>query len=233
MASAWSWEVFFTYLVHKQILLGLWTTIWLTFATLGLAIVIGTAAALFSRLPYRAAAWGYTGYVGLFRATPLLVQLVFLYSALPQLGLRLSVVECAILGLAVAESPYIAEIFRASIASVQPGQWEAARALGMTPFKVLRVIILPQAGRVALPPIGNEFIRQLKNTSLVSVISMSELFRAADSLFQTSFRVLEALSVATFYYVVVFALWTSFQKVWERRLNVWFAEAPAGKAVPE
>ncbi len=224
--EVWSWSVFFRYLVNAGILAGVWTTIWLTFVTLGLAIVVGTLAALLARIPNRAVQWIYAGYVALFRATPLLVQLVFLYSALPQMGIRLSVIEAAILGLAISESSYVAEIVRSSISAIHAGQWEAARALGMTPATILRVVALPQATRIAIPPLGNEFVRQLKNTSLVSVISMRELFRATDNLIQLSFRVLEALTVATIYYLVITAIWTLIQNAIEQRLSVWVADQP-------
>src|SRR5690606_36328561 len=156
---------------------GAWTTIWLTFVTLFFALILGGLAASLVQIKSRVILTAYNGYTALFRATPLLVQLVFLYSALPQLGINLTVIQAAILGLSIAESPYMAEIIRANILGVGRGQWEAATMLGMKRGQILRYIILPQAARTAVPPIGNEFVRQLKNTSLVSVISMTELFR--------------------------------------------------------
>ncbi|MFF7710811.1 ABC transporter permease subunit [Pseudomonas sp. NPDC007930] len=226
--SVWDWSVFFHNLVHPAILQGLWTTVWLTFSTLVLAIALGTAVALVGRIENVAARAFYQGYVAFFRATPLLVQLVFLYSALPQMGVRLSVMEAAIIGLMLSESPYVAEIVRSSLSAVPGAQWEAARAIGMRPATIMRAIIFPQAFRIAIPPLGNEFVRQLKNTSLVSIISMTELFRATDSLTQTNFRVLEGLAVATLYYLALMVIWTGLQNRLERRNSKWFAEA--GKA---
>jgi polar amino acid transport system permease protein len=220
MNDVWSWEVFFDNLVNPAVLEGLWTTIWLTFVTLFGAMLVGAVAATLAQSDNKVLQWIYTAYTTIFRGTPLLVQLVFLYSALPQLGINLTVLQAAIVGLVLAESPYMAEIIRSSLLGITRGQKEASQMVGMSPLQTLLVILLPQAARTAVPPIGNEFVRQLKNTSLVSVISMSELFRVTNDLMQTSFRVLEALAVATFYYVVIFAVWTWLQKRIERKLAV-------------
>lgn len=225
--QVWDWSVFFETLVNPGILKGVWTTIWLTMVTLVLAIVVGTIVALIGRIERLPAQWFYQGYVAFFRATPLLVQLVFLYSALPQMDIRLTVMQAAITGLTLSESPYVAEIVRSAISAVPPSQWEASRAIGMRPLTIMRAIVFPQALRIAIPPLGNEFVRQLKNTSLVSVISMTELFRATDNVIQNNFRVLEALTVATIYYLVLTALWTFLQRAFEKRNSRWFAESVA------
>jgi polar amino acid transport system permease protein len=225
--QVWDWSIFFETLVNPGILNGLVTTVWLTAVTLVLAVLVGTVVALIGRMENAPARWFYQGYVAFFRATPLLVQLVFLYSALPQMGIRLSVMEAAIIGLTLSESPYVAEIVRSSISAVSPSQWEASKAIGMRPLIIMRSIIFPQALRVAIPPLGNEFVRQLKNTSLVSVISMTELFRATDNVIQNNFRVLEALSVATLYYLLLTAIWTILQRSFEKRNSHWFSDNPA------
>jgi len=225
--SAWNWDTFFSHLSSPAMLWGAWTTIWLTFVTLFFALILGGLAASLVQIKSRVILTAYNGYTALFRATPLLVQLVFLYSALPQLGINLTVIQAAILGLSIAESPYMAEIIRANILGVGRGQWEAATMLGMKRGQILRYIILPQAARTAVPPIGNEFVRQLKNTSLVSVISMTELFRITNDLIQSSFRVLEALTVATIYYLTITIVWTVFQKWLERRLSVSVLAGPS------
>lgn len=222
--QVWDWSVFFDTLINPGILRGVWTTIWLTMVTLVLAIIVGTIVALIGRIERLPAQWFYQGYVAFFRATPLLVQLVFLYSALPQMDIRLTVIQAAIIGLTLSESPYVAEIVRSSISAVPPAQWEASRAIGMRPFTIMRTIVFPQALRIAIPPLGNEFVRQLKNTSLVSVISMTELFRATDNVIQNNFRVLEALTVATIYYLLLTALWTFLQQAFEKRNSRWFSE---------
>ncbi len=223
--TVWDWSVFFSNLVNPAILSGLWTTIWLALSTLALAIMLGAVVALVGRIDMPATTVFYKGYVAFFRATPLLVQLVFLYSALPQMGVRLSVVEAAIIGLTLSESPYVAEIVRSSISAVPIPQWEAGRAIGMRPIRILTAVVYPQALRIAIPPLGNEFVRQLKNTSLVSVISMTELFRATENQTHQNFRVLEALAVATIYYLLATAIWTMLQSAFERRHSRWFADA--------
>jgi len=220
--KVWDWDVFFYNLFAPSVLDGLWTTIWLTLITLSLAIMLGTVIALISRIDWLITRLFYQAYIAFFRATPLLVQLVFLYSALPQMGIRLSVIEAAIIGLTLSESPYVAEIVRSSLSGVPISQWHAARSMGMRPFTIMHIVIFPQALRIAVPPLGNEFVRQLKNTSLVSIISMTELFRATDNLTQVNFRVLEALAVATFYYLLLTALWTAGQNAFERRHSIWF-----------
>ena len=222
--TVWDWSVFFANLVNPAILTGLWTTVWLTLSTLALAIALGTAVALVGRMETAVTQAFYKGYVAFFRATPLLAQVAFLYSALPQMGIRLSVVEAAIIGLTLSESPYVAEIVRSAISSVPVAQWEAARAIGMRPSTILKSIVYPQALRIAIPPLGNEFVRQLKNTSLVSVISMTELFRATENQTHQNFRVLEALAVATLYYLLATAVWTHLQSAFERRNSRWFAD---------
>lgn len=226
----WSWSVFFGNLTNPAVLEGLWTTVWLTVATLLGALIVGALAAIFAESRSRILNSLYIAYTTIFRGTPLLVQLVFLYSALPQLGIQLTVLQAALVGLIVAESPYMAEIVRSSLVGITRGQREAGLVLGMTQPQIFRVVLLPQAARTALPPIGNEFVRQLKNTSLVSVISMSELFRVTNDLIQASFRVLEALAVATFYYVLIFAVWTLFQKWMEKKLAVSTIRTRAPKA---
>jgi len=228
--QVWDWSVFFDTLVNVGILQGVWTTVWLTMVTLVLAIAVGTVVALIGRIERLPAQWFYQGFVAFFRATPLLVQLVFLYSALPQMDIRLTVIQAAIIGLTLSESPYVAEIVRSAISAVPPAQWEAARAIGMRPLTIMRSIVFLQALRIALPPLGNEFVRQLKNTSLVSVISMTELFRATDNVIQNNFRVLEALTVATIYYLLLTALWTFLQRAFERRNSHWFSETAGSVA---
>lgn len=215
----WDWSYFFTYIHSGYILSGVWVTVWLTVVSLLGGLVIGVLMALISQSTLVPLKSFYFAYTNLIRGTPLLVQLVFVYSALPQIGIELSVVTSAIVALVANESAYIAEIARSAIASVDPGQTEAAKALGMGYWKSMRVIILPQAARVAIPPLGNEVNGLLKNTSLVSIISMRELFRSVEQLTQSSFKVLELLAIATIYYLVLTGAWALLQRVIEQRLS--------------
>ncbi|MGH7659469.1 MAG: amino acid ABC transporter permease [Vulcanimicrobiaceae bacterium] len=220
----WDWAAFFNYLRSVDILRGVWTTVWLTAISMTAGIFLGLFSALLLRLNHPLTKAFYSAYTTVIRGTPLLVQLVFAYTALPRFGIRLSVAESAILALSVNEGAYVAEIMRAAIDSVHRGQMEAATALGMTYWKAMRVVILPQAARTAAPVIGNQVNSMLKATSLVSVISMEELFRTTQELIQSTFRVLELFTVASIYYLILTTLWGFVQ----RALEGWL-EFPSGR----
>jgi polar amino acid transport system permease protein len=221
----WSWQAFFHYLHSIDILRGVWTTVWLTAISMTIGIAIGLGSALLLKLDHPVTKAFYAAYTTVIRGTPLLVQLVFVYSALPRFGVRLSVAESAVLALSINEGAYIAEIMRAAIDAVARGQMEAAMALGMSYWKAMRVIIIPQAARTATPVIGNQVNSMLKATSLVSVISMEELFRTTEELIQSTFRVLELFGVATIYYLLLTFLWGFVQRGLERWL-----EFPPGRS---
>jgi polar amino acid transport system permease protein len=148
-----------------------------------------------------------SGYVWFFRGTPVLVQLIIIYTGLPQLGIQLGVVVSALIGLGVNEGAYLAEIIRAGISAVPKGQFEAARAIGMTWPKTMRVIVMPQALRIIIPPLGNAFNGLMKTSSLASVISMEELLRRTELLVQVQFKVLEIFIVAALYYLLLTTVW--------------------------
>jgi polar amino acid transport system substrate-binding protein len=140
-----------------------------------LAIVLGLLVALgrlYGPAPLR---WLLVGYVELLRGTPLLLQLWFLYFVLPEFGIQIRAVYAGILGLAINYSAYEAEIYRAGLQAVPRGQMEAALALGMTPFLALRRVVVPQAMRIVVPAVTNDFIALFKDTSVCSVISVVEL----------------------------------------------------------
>ncbi|WP_417307842.1 amino acid ABC transporter permease [Devosia sp.] len=208
----WSWPDFFEYLVSPYMLRGAWTTIWLAVVSMLIGIVLGFIAALMKMSKNQILKQIAVFYIWLWRGTPLLVQLVIIYTGLPQIGIRLGVIESAIIGLAVNEGAYFAEIMRSGIMSVEKGQNDAARALGMTSRQLMRIVVLPQATRVIIPPLGNQFLGMLKTTSLASVISMNELLRSAQQLAQIEFRVLEVYFVAAIYYLVMTTVWSFFQR---------------------
>ena len=135
-------------------------------------------------------------YVSLVRGTPLIVQIIFIYLALPQLGIVLPALPSGIIALGFNYGAYMTEIFRAGIQAVPRGQREAAEALGMPERLVMRRIVLPQAVRIVIPAIGNEFIAMIKDSALVSVISVTELLWRASSVGNRHFRTLEALLIA-------------------------------------
>ena len=145
------------------------------------------------------------------------MQLVIIYTGLPQIGIRLDVIPSAILALSLHEGAYFAEIVRSGVLSVPKGQEDASRALGMTWWQRMRIVIVPQATRIIIPPLGNQFNLMLKTTSLASVISMEELLRHAQQLAQIEFRVLEVYLVAACWYIVLTTIWGEVQRRLEAR----------------
>lgn len=231
MPKAWDWEIIGTHLFSQFFLQGAWTTLWLTVVAMLFGLVLGAIAGLAGMASNPLLRYPANFYVWVFRGTPLLIQLVMIFTALPQIGIRLGVVESAILGLAINEGAYLAEIFRAGILSIDRGQFEAARALGMPYSTAMRRVVLPQAARVVLPPLGNQFNGMLKATSLASVISMDELLRSTQYLIQLTFRSLELFTIACMYYLVLTTCWSLIQK----RLEAHFGRslAPTAAVPPE
>lgn len=217
--NGWDWSAFFGYLISPFLLEGAWTTLWLTAvsALIGLLIGLVTAAARLSSLSALRSAASF--YIWLWRGTPLLVQLVILYTGLPQIGIRFTVLQAALLGLSLNEGAYLSEVVRGSILAVPQGQRNAALALGMTRFKVMRDIVMPQAFRVMIPSLGNSVNGLLKTTSLTSAISMEELLRRTNLLIQERFLTLELFVVASIYYLVMTSLWNVVQSHLERRFG--------------
>jgi polar amino acid transport system permease protein len=158
-----------------------------------------------------------------------LVQLIIIYTGLPQLGIQLGVIGSALIGLGVNEGAYLAEIIRSGILAVPKGQFEAARAIGMTWPTTMRVVVMPQALRIIIPPIGNAFNGLMKTSSLASVISMEELLRRTELLVQVQFKVLEIFLVAAFYYLVLTTIWSLIQARLEAYASRSVAETPAAR----
>ena len=215
----WHWQDFFGYLTSAYILGGVLTTVWLTLAGMAGGLVLGSLLALLRRSrrrPWRMLA---AFYVWLFRGTPLLVQLLVIYTCLPLAGLRLSVIASALLGLVLNEAAYLAEIIRAGLDAVPSGQIDAAQAIGLRPWLVLRLVVAPQALRVVIPPLGNSVNGLLKTTSITSVISMEELLRRTQLLIADRFEVLELFAVAAIYYLLLTSAWELVQQRLERRFG--------------
>ncbi|MFC5520998.1 amino acid ABC transporter permease [Polaromonas jejuensis] len=221
MGQGWSWSGFFEYLLNPFILGGVVTTVWLTLAAIAGGLVLGCLLALarLSRNRWLNAPAHF--YIWLFRGTPLMVQLIIIYTGLPQLGLKFSVIESALLGLILNEAAYLAEIVRGGIQSIPVGQTNAARAMGFTGAQTLRDIILPQAMRLIVPTLGNSINGLLKTTSVTSVISMEELLRRTQVLIQEKFMVLELFLVAALYYLLLTSIWDFVQ----RRIEAYYGRA--------
>jgi polar amino acid transport system permease protein len=215
------WNIVFGYVLNAQIIKGLGTTIWLTLLSMVIGVVIGVVMALGreSRNPVVAAAA--STYVGFFRGTPLLVQLIFwfnlaaLYPVLtlgvpfgPALlsgdtNVLITPFAAALLGLGLNEGAYMSEIVRAGLQSVDPGQTQAAQALGMKKGQVFRRIVLPQAMRVIIPPTGNETISMLKTTSIVSVIAIPEVLWQAQAIYSKTYQVIPLLITVSLWYLLL------------------------------
>lgn len=216
MGQGWSWSGFFDYLFNPFILGGVVTTVWLTLAAIAGGLVLGCCLALARLSKSR---WLYVPahfYIWLFRGTPLMVQLIIIYTGLPQMGMKFSVIESALLGLILNEAAYLAEIVRGGIQSIPVGQTNAARAMGFTGAQTLRFIVFPQAMRLIVPTLGNSINGLLKTTSVTSVISMEELLRRTQVLIQERFMVLELFLVAAIYYLLLTSAWDFVQRRIER-----------------
>jgi polar amino acid transport system permease protein len=200
------------------ILGGAGTTILISAVAITVAVVLALLGAL-GRLSTNPWINGTASlYVSLVRGTPLLVQIFFAYLALAEVGLILPILVAGTGALAFNYGAYLTEIFRAGIMAVPRGQREAARALGMPEHLVFRRVVMPQAFRIVVPAIGNEFIAMLKDSSLVSVIGVTELLWRAQAAGRPNVRIFEALLVAALVYWILTIVFSLFQDVLERRL---------------
>src|SRR3954463_2496714 len=227
--KVWNWEGFWSYFTNLYLLEGALWTIGLTISTLFLGGIIGLGLAVMRLSKHKALSRAAQAYIWIFRGTPLLVQLIIIYTGLPQLGLvRFSVLEAAVIGLALNEAAYLSEILRGGILSVAKGQTEAARAMGLSPFQIFRLVVLPQALRIIIPPLGNSVNGLLKTTSIASVISMEELLRRGQILMQQRFEVLEVFCVIAVIYLVMTSAWDLVQRRLEERFGRGYGD-PVGK----
>ena len=236
MLAAVDWHIVWERLFHPDSIFAraLWTTVYIAVAAQVLGVVLGLIAALMrtSRIwPVRLVSGAY---VLVFRGTPLLVQIFFVYfgvnllfgfSLIPttlHLGLFQldGAVFAGILALGINEGAYMREIIRAGIDAIDRGQMEAARSLGMGHGLAMRRIVLPQAARVIVPPLGNEFNAMLKNTSLVFSIGVYEMFSDAEIHYSTTFKPVEFFGAVAIWYLVLTGVWSIIQAQIERKLTV-------------
>jgi cystine transport system permease protein len=158
-------------------------------------------------------------YVSFIRGTPLLVQLFVIYYGLAQFGIRLDPIPSALIGLSLNVAGYTGEILRAAIASIDKGQWEASKALGLSWSQTMRLVIMPQAARVALPPLGNSFISLVKDTSLAATIQVPELFRQAQLITARTFQIFTMYFTAALLYWIISTALAALQERMERRYS--------------
>jgi polar amino acid transport system permease protein len=191
--------------------------------TLVLAVPLGLGLALVRVSHFRFASGLVSGYIWLMRGTPLMLQMLFIYFALPfvpVIGIRLPDFPAAIVAFTLNYAAYFAEIFRSGIQSVGRGQYEAARVLGMTYGQTMRRIILPQVVKRILPPMSNETITLVKDTSLIYVLAMNDLLRAARGIVQRDFTTMPFVVAAAFYLIMTLVLTWGFMRL-EKRYAVY------------
>jgi len=218
--SNFQWGVVGEYLFDKRILEGLELTIQLTVVAMVIGVGLGVLMAVMRQSVNPLVSRASWLYIWFFRGTPVLVQLLFWYNIAalypklalgipfgpafvhPDVNKLITAYRAGILGLGLNEGAYMAEIVRAGMISVNPGQTDAAQSLGMTRVQTLRRIVLPQAMRVIIPPTGNETISMLKTTSLVSVIAVSELLYSAEQIYAVNYKTIPLLITVSVWYIV-------------------------------
>lgn len=226
-------DVVWRFLFNPLILEGARTTIIVAVLAQVLGVALGVISALMRMSKNPLISGPANFYVWFFRGTPLLLQLLFWFNGIPQLlgsnpdvAQFLSPFRVAVFGLAVNEGAYMTEIVRAGIESVERGQMDAAKSLGMTTGMAMRRIVLPQALRVIIPPTGNEFIAMLKNSSLALVIGLVELLNAARFTYSYNYKMMELLVVASIWYLTMTTVFSLVQAEIESRLAVGVRERP-------
>lgn len=208
---------FFDSLTASSVLHAAWMTIWISLAAQGIAVLIGLVLGPMrgSRIwPLRALSWFY---VWFFRGSPELMQIIAWYSILPLLGVNLTLIEVGLLGLSINEGARMTEIVRAALSSVDQGQIDAARVLGMSRLTAFRLVILPQAAKLIIPPLGNQMNYMFKTSSLVSVIGIIELLRNTELLTQTATKPLSVFLATSLIYLLITTVWGVLQRLVEQR----------------
>jgi L-cystine transport system permease protein len=182
-------------------------------------LALGFPAAILRMSPWAVLRWPAELYVSMMRGTPLLVQIFVIYYGLPSIGIEFSPVTAGVLALSLNSGAYLSESLRGAIASISPGQWRASYSLGLSYWQTLHHIVLPQALRVAVPSMGNTLISLIKDTSLVSVITVTELMLATKEVIATTFRPLPLYIAAALVYWCLSLAFEALQRRAERRLN--------------
>jgi len=202
------------------LLTGFWATISISTLAMVISLVIGLLVALMGISKHRWVKRASRVYVEFFRSIPLLVMILWVYYGLPALtGVQFGVFVTGLICLALSDSAFTSEIFRAGLQSIKAGQGEAARSLGLRPWPTMRLVILPQVVRAVLPALGNQYVYVLKMSSLVSVIGFQELTRRANELTLTEFRPLEIYTFLVLEYLVLILLVSWGVRAMERRMG--------------
>jgi polar amino acid transport system permease protein len=236
-----AWHIVGRFLTVPAILYGLVNTIIMTFAAMALGITLGVTFAIMYMSPNPVLKGVAVFYIWFFRGTPLILQLLIWFNlalVFPRIGIAdvwsIRMVDvmtpwvATLLGLGINQGAYTAEVVRSGILSVDSGQTEAAQSIGMTRLTTLRRVVLPQAMRVIIPPVGNEVVSMVKLTSIASVINFSEILRNAQTIYYANNYVIELLFVAAIWYLAVVTVLSIGQHFLER----YFAKGQKGSRVP-
>lgn len=202
------------------LLQGAWITVTVTILSMALGLILGMIAALAKLSKLKIVSWLANQYIDIVRGTPLLVQLFLIYYGLPQIGITIDPFPSAVLGLGINTGAYVAEVIRSGIQAVEKGQREAAFALGLTPAQTMRLVVLPQAFKIIIPPLGNQFILLIKDSSLVSTITLVELTRTAQRIISTTYKPIELYLLAAVMYYVISLLATKLLNKLEKKVQV-------------
>ncbi|ADW74073.1 MULTISPECIES: cystine ABC transporter permease [Rahnella] len=194
-------------------------TLQLSLGGMVFGLILGFVLALMRLSHFWPLSWLSRFYVSVFRGTPLIAQLFMIYYGLPQFGIELDPIPAAMIGLSLNTAAYTSETLRAAISSIEKGQWEAAASIGMNPWQTMRRVILPQAARTALPPLGNSFIGLVKDTSLAATIQVPELFRQAQLVTSRTLEVFTMYLAASVIYWVLATVLSFLQNRLEDRVN--------------
>jgi polar amino acid transport system permease protein len=213
-------SLFVHYLSLPYLIEGIWFTVMVTALGLGGGLILGLILAAMQLSRFWMLAAFARGYTVIFRGTPLILQMVFAYDALPHIGIKLSAIGAAGLALAANEAPFIAEMLRAGVLGIDRGQVSAGQALGMTPATLMRRIIAPQAIRMMIPAFGNETVSALKNSSLASVISVQELTLRSTQLASSTFDFFSIFFASGLIYLVLTTGVSVVQLLVERALDL-------------
>jgi ectoine/hydroxyectoine ABC transporter permease protein EhuD len=210
-----------------ELLRGALVSVELTFCVMLISLVFGLIIALMRLSRPRLTRTISTIYVEVVRGTPCLLQLFYIYFVLPAFGIRFDPFMAGVIGLSVNYSAYLSEVYRAGIIAVPRGQLEAAHALGMSRAKMMRLIILPQAIRVVVPPLGNYFISLFKDTSLVSIVTVKELMFTGQIIAATNFQYFTIFTIIGIIYLSLSYPGSLFVSYLERRMKVGYRRKPS------
>lgn len=199
------------------VLEGIWYTLLISIVSMAIGIIMGFFLALARTSSYKILEWPARFYISFMRGVPILVILFLLYFALPVIGIEFSAVQAALIGFSINSAAYIAEVFRSSLASVDKGQWESSRALGMTYWQIMRRIILPQSVRIAVPPLSNVYLDLIKASSLAAMITVPEVFQKARVVGAREYDLLTLLILVALIYWAICSVMTVLQNYLEKR----------------